>query len=211
MKESRKDALTRFHRDNIINASEKLFLSKGAESTTMDDIAGEAGYSKATLYVHFKNKDEIISSITLTGMKMFLELVRACIAEHKDFKSQYYALCYAIVDFQREHPFYYENILTEINVDLELEETPKIYHEIYEVGEQINLQILAMFQDGVTQGAIRKDILLPQASIIFWGSIYGITNMLMQKKKYFTKCLQISGSEFLQYSFELLYQSIQAQ
>ena len=62
---------------------QKTILKNGIENTSMDDIAKEAGYSKATLYVYFKNKDEIIGAITLLGMKMFLDHVRKCISEQK--------------------------------------------------------------------------------------------------------------------------------
>lgn len=37
-----------------------MFRAKGIENTSMNDIARATGYSKATLYVYFKNKEEII-------------------------------------------------------------------------------------------------------------------------------------------------------
>ncbi len=51
---SKKQALTEFHRGSILAAAERLFAEKGTEKTTMDDIAREAEYSKATLYVTFR-------------------------------------------------------------------------------------------------------------------------------------------------------------
>ncbi len=45
------------------------FLAKGFDKTTMDDVAKEAQYSKATLYVYFKSKDEILNYLTLESMK----------------------------------------------------------------------------------------------------------------------------------------------
>lgn len=39
------------HRKNIMKAAEQLFMTKGIENTSMNDIAKDAGYSKATLYV----------------------------------------------------------------------------------------------------------------------------------------------------------------
>lgn len=57
---SKKQALTEFHRGSILAAAERLFAEKGTEKTTMDDIAREAEYSKATLYVYFQSKEEII-------------------------------------------------------------------------------------------------------------------------------------------------------
>mgnify|MGYP000736118600 CR=1 FL=1 len=65
---SKKQALTEFHRGSILAAAERLFAEKGTEKTTMDDIAREAEYSKATLYVYFQSKEEIINAILLSGM-----------------------------------------------------------------------------------------------------------------------------------------------
>jgi AcrR family transcriptional regulator len=158
----------------------------------MDDIAKEAGYSKATLYVYFKNKDEIISCMTLVAMNMLLDIVKTCTTTHKDFKSQYFALCYAITDFQKEHLFYYESIFKEINVDIELSQTPKVYHEIYEVGEEINKEILSMFKEGMAEGTLRSNIKLPQAAFTFWGSIFGVIHMAKEKNKHFSKCFNLS-------------------
>ena len=51
------------HRENIAMAAERLFYARGTEATTMNDIAKAAGYSKATLYVYFADKEEIVSSL----------------------------------------------------------------------------------------------------------------------------------------------------
>ena len=48
------------HRKNISIVAEKLFMEKGINNTSMNDIARESGYSKATLYVYFKNKEELV-------------------------------------------------------------------------------------------------------------------------------------------------------
>lgn len=42
------------HRKAIALVAQDLFLQKGIEHTSMDDIAKNSGYSKATLYVYFK-------------------------------------------------------------------------------------------------------------------------------------------------------------
>ena len=55
-----KEALQQFHKDMISCAADRLFQCNGFDKTTMDDIAREADYSKATLYVYFKSKDQIV-------------------------------------------------------------------------------------------------------------------------------------------------------
>lgn len=52
-------------REQIIHKSTELFLNLGFKSVTMDDIASEMGISKKTIYVHFKNKSELVDATTL--------------------------------------------------------------------------------------------------------------------------------------------------
>ncbi len=49
------------HRDNIASVASELFTERGISSTSMDDIAKAAGYSKATLYVYFATKIKFIA------------------------------------------------------------------------------------------------------------------------------------------------------
>lgn len=48
----------------ILNAAQKLFLQKGYEHTTMQDIVDELGnLSKGAIYHHFKSKEDIIDAV----------------------------------------------------------------------------------------------------------------------------------------------------
>ncbi len=47
----------------ITQAAMRVFARQGFAQTRMDDIAHEAGLSKATLYLYFTSKDELISAI----------------------------------------------------------------------------------------------------------------------------------------------------
>ena len=82
---SKKQALTEFHRGSILAVAERLFAEKGTERTTMDDIAREAEYSKATLYVYFQSKEEIINAILLSGMLLLKKKIQEAIDSHTDY------------------------------------------------------------------------------------------------------------------------------
>ena len=49
--------------DRILEKAEYLFFKYGFKSVTMDDIAKDLGISKKTLYIHFKDKNEIVRLI----------------------------------------------------------------------------------------------------------------------------------------------------
>jgi AcrR family transcriptional regulator len=47
-------------RATLIKAAERLFVEKGYEATTMDEIASAAGFAKGTLYHYFTNKADLL-------------------------------------------------------------------------------------------------------------------------------------------------------
>jgi AcrR family transcriptional regulator len=50
-------------RRQIVDGARAVFLSRGFDAASMGDIAKAAGVSKGTLYVYFKDKDELFAAI----------------------------------------------------------------------------------------------------------------------------------------------------
>lgn len=48
----------------ILKGTEELFMKYGVRSVTMDNVANHLGVSKKTLYQFFKDKDELVFSVT---------------------------------------------------------------------------------------------------------------------------------------------------
>jgi len=51
----------------ILEAAARLFLKQGYGATSMDAIAREAAVSKATLYAHYKGKDDLFAEMIAVG------------------------------------------------------------------------------------------------------------------------------------------------
>jgi len=49
--------------DTILAVSERLFLERGYEKTTTQEIVNKTGLSKGTLFHHFKSKDDILAAV----------------------------------------------------------------------------------------------------------------------------------------------------
>lgn len=47
----------------IISEAEKLFMKYGIRSVTMDDIAKSLGISKKTIYINFRDKNELVTEL----------------------------------------------------------------------------------------------------------------------------------------------------
>ena len=55
--------------EGILSAAKRVFSRKGYEATTMEDIAAEAGFGKASLYFYFKRKEEVFLSLIKDGLE----------------------------------------------------------------------------------------------------------------------------------------------
>ena len=60
-------------REKILNTATQLFIQKGSEKTSMQDIAQTAGISKGAIYHHFKSKDEIVLAVLRSRQELMEE------------------------------------------------------------------------------------------------------------------------------------------
>lgn len=63
-------------RREIMNAARKVFSLNGFSKTTMEDIAREAELSPGTLYLYFKNKDELYASLSVEVLEHLLDRLK---------------------------------------------------------------------------------------------------------------------------------------
>jgi AcrR family transcriptional regulator len=208
MNKMKKEAVAAFNRNNIIDAAKKLFQRKGFDKTTMDDIAKKADYSKSTIYVYFKSKDEIYNSIICEYMTLLRDTLDSTIKSIEGFAECYFAICKKIVEFQENYPMYYESLLGKIDVsNINLEQN-SIVSEIYRVGEEINQIISNLLKRGIDKNFLRTDIEILPTVFYLWSSISGIVSMSGNKKQYFKARMGLNKQDYLDYSFRTLLESI---
>ena len=84
---SRREAERNARKKLILDSALKVFKSKGIENATMDEIALEADFGKATLYYYFKSKEEIFNTILVSGWTTLLDGIEDIVLEkHKPRK-----------------------------------------------------------------------------------------------------------------------------
>ena len=68
-------------RKRILEGALEVFHKKGLEGATIDEIANEAGFGKATLYYYFTSKEEVFCAIMEKGWKPLWEEIEGIIHE----------------------------------------------------------------------------------------------------------------------------------
>jgi AcrR family transcriptional regulator len=59
-------------RDLILNVATEMFIEEGYDKTSIRKIADKIEYSPATIYLYFKDKDEIFMPFTTKASISFL-------------------------------------------------------------------------------------------------------------------------------------------
>lgn len=71
-------------RERIYQAALKIFVLHGFEGARMDKIAAEVGINKASLYFHFKSKEEIFHELFQNITQKYRDKMKRIVSDYKD-------------------------------------------------------------------------------------------------------------------------------
>lgn len=205
---TKKSKLIEYNQGCILNAAKELFQKNGVLKTTVDEIALAADCSKATIYVYFKNKDDIYYNIVFEYMTMLRDNMKLCFSDTEDYENAYFSLCNILVQFEKEYPMYFEFVLGNISVDAKKMEELPILKSIFDVGEQLNEIVCAFLERAKKSGFIRADIDPLQTTFVMWSSICGWISLCSNKQTYLQNNLAMPHEDLLKKGFSMILQMI---
>lgn len=69
-------------RQMILDAARDVFVSAGYESTSIREVARRAGFSHGTIYLHFRDKDDLLFQVSEDGFARLLGRLRSLPRSH---------------------------------------------------------------------------------------------------------------------------------
>src|SRR5881296_1899668 len=95
-------------RQAILTAAGTLFLEQGYERFSLRKVAERIGYSPTTIYLYFRDKDDLLFTVVDEGFVRFGQQLAAAAESQEDPWERLIALGRAYVAFGLEHPVYYQ-------------------------------------------------------------------------------------------------------
>ncbi len=77
--QERKQRERELRRKQIMLAAKKVFSARGFNRATIEEIAGEAELSSGTIYLYFKNKEELHTSLSIDILEYITSLMKKII------------------------------------------------------------------------------------------------------------------------------------
>lgn len=168
-------------RKEIIKAARKIFSLKGFTASTMEEIASEAELSPGTLYLYFKNKEELHTSLSIEILKLLADEIQKVVHKEISVEEKIQRLCDVFIDVYEYDP----NIL--INL-FHLQSGEALNHLSEEVLQQIKAHsILAhgaitdVIKQGIEQGNFIDEHPVALADVL-WASYAGIVLWVDSKR-----------------------------
>ena len=88
----------------IVDIAQEVFFEFGYENTTVLQIAKSAGYNKRTIYLYFKDKEEIFLAVVLRGLKILLQSLQDVVENGKGERNHLRKLGQGFFNFSLDHP-----------------------------------------------------------------------------------------------------------
>lgn len=181
--EERKAREKERRRNNIIDAAEQVIFAKGLDQATMEEIAEEAELSKGTLYLYFKNKNELYMAITERGSDMLNERFSKIFTGDQTGLELIRLMGQTYLNFVRDNPnyfnafVYYESLKDAEELDSsEMAQTCEANRR-----EAINYMVRCL-QIGMQDGTISSSFNPKELATLIWASTRGITMMHHMKQ-----------------------------
>jgi AcrR family transcriptional regulator len=144
-------------RNEILEASARLFAEKGYHATNIADIAAEMGIGHGTFYRYFRNKLDIFEQVIGEIIERISQVVMRERADEADtleeYREQLYRIGDGLVEIIASNPIAVRVLFYEsLGID---EQINKMIHRAFDL---FGAYTQAYLENGMRKGFLRKDI-----------------------------------------------------
>lgn len=105
--QARKDRERAAREELILDHAQRLLLRDGFQNLNLDDLAEAVEYSKGTLYLHFKTKEDLGLAVVTRALKEKAEFFERALVFEGRSRERIRAVGFACCHFAEVHPDYY--------------------------------------------------------------------------------------------------------
>ncbi|WOV88660.1 TetR/AcrR family transcriptional regulator [Sporosarcina oncorhynchi] len=164
----------------IVDAAVIVIAENGYHQAQVSKIAKEAGVADGTIYLYFKNKEDILISVFREKMGIFAENVKEILEKEIPATEKLYKM------IDNHFSLLYNDRHLAIVTQLELRQSNKdLRSQINEVLKEYLTLLDSILKEGIDQGEFEKGIDIRLARQMVFGTIdETITSWVMNDQKY---------------------------
>ena len=158
-------------RKEILEAAKQLFTEKGFEATSIRNIAEKIEYSPATIYLYYKDKNEIVHALHSDGFRLLVSHFQVLSTVTHPFE-RLKAMGRAYIQFAMQNPDIYKLLFI-------MEEPLKHVANCFEEWDEgdVAFDILLRTVTECQQNGYFKGMDLTLLSFSIWSSMHGLCSL----------------------------------
>ena len=168
--QERKEREKEHRKEEIVDAAQRLFLEKGLQATTMDEIAEAAELSKGTIYLYYKSKEDLYLAVVMRGMETLREMFEANIKTETDVVRSLMVLQETYLDFFHEHRSYFRMLHFLQTPQFHKQVSNEMKQEAILVNQKVWNLAIAIIERGIKERILIPNLNAVEIAIIFWSS-----------------------------------------
>lgn len=163
-----------WRRQKILAAAKQLFFKKGFIATTMDQIADCVELSKGTIYLYFKNKEELYISLLVEGLAILNQAFKTAVENKTNWKEKTRAIGWAYYRYsQAYNQFFHINFQFQ-HGEITANISDQLYQQCVRQAQACLGYLAQAIAEGVSAGDIRKQKDPMSLAVTLWGALTGI-------------------------------------
>jgi len=166
----------------ILDKATDLFQKNSFAGVTLDDIASAIEFSKGTIYNHFGSKEEIYASILVEHLNILLSCLKEAARTGRDTHEKLRNSMKAYVRFYREHREYFKLLFFIDLVSDHYRIPDALLKEIRTLKIACLLELQNVVREGVRSGELEGGRPAAQVSMVMWGMINGIIQLIESRQ-----------------------------
>ena len=180
--QERKERERNHRRKTILKSAKKIILKSGVDGMSMNQLAEATELNKATLYLYFTNRDDLIDAVVFEGLTVLEKQFQEVDALSLSGLDQVMKFVECTFTFYRQYPvyFYAMNHQERRKVKERMESPYSAKGD--ELASRIFGKVAEGLQKGMEDGSIRREINISAFLILLFAKIYGVTHMMYAKE-----------------------------
>jgi TetR/AcrR family fatty acid metabolism transcriptional regulator len=166
----------------IMRAALKIFSKKGYSPTALDEVAQEAGIAKGTLYLYFKDKEDLMYNTIMSVLDHLKERMIEGIPQDLPPLDTLEKIAFILFEYFMENDEFYNIYLTILNYNL-LSNYTHLFESMVSRKRELYDFEFQLVEKAKQQGLIRKDIQTMDMVMAYDGIVMNILDQLFFMKK----------------------------
>ena len=156
--------------NNILNSSGAIFAKYGFHKATISQIASQAGVADGTLYLYFKNKEDLLYQFANFKTEQIFKKMHSVVKEGKNAEEKLYNLikCH-LTEFQNDKNMaiiFQSEVRYLRNMESQFKDISKMYLDL----------LSEIIEQGQIEGSLRKDLFVGLVKRFILGAVEGVIN-----------------------------------